>query len=79
MAPAKFVGTSSKPHKAKGKGNEDLEPWLVRLLDPHLHIQFHEWKHRGRPVVLFQIPPATHCPVAFKGERYIRSATTKSP
>src|SRR5579884_2425617 len=43
------VGTTFKPRKTKGKGNEDLEPWLVSLLNPQLDIRLHEWRHRGRP------------------------------
>lgn len=75
----KVVGTTFKPRKTKGKGNEDLEPWLTRLVSPPLHFQFHEWTHRGRPVVLLQIPRATHCPVAFLGERYVRVGSHKKP
>ncbi len=74
-----MVGTTFKPHKTKGKGNEDLEPWLMRLLEPQLNVQFHEWKHQGHPVVLLQIPRATHSPVAFLGERYIRVGSYKKP
>ncbi len=73
----KVVGTTFKPSKTKGKGNEDLEPWLMRLLDPPLNIQFHEWKFRKHPVVLLQIPRAPHAPVAFSGERYIRVGSHK--
>lgn len=73
------LGTTFKPRKSKGKGNEDMEPWLVRLLDPQLDIRFHEWKHRGQPVVLLQIPRATHRLVAFMGERYIRVGSYKKP
>jgi ATP-dependent DNA helicase RecG len=73
------IGTTFKPPKTKGKGNEDLGPWLVRLLDPQLNIHFHEWKHRKLPVVLLQIPRATHRPVAFQGERYIRVGSYTKP
>lgn len=73
------LGTTFRPHGSKGKGSEDLEPWLVRLLDPQLNIHFHSWKHRGRSVVLLQIPRATHRPVAFSGERYIRVGSYKKP
>jgi ATP-dependent DNA helicase RecG len=75
----KVVGTTFKPGKTKGKGNEDLESWLVRLLDPQLNIKFHEWKHRKLPVVLLKIARATHLPVSFQGERYIRVGSYKKP
>ncbi len=71
------IGTSFKPQKNKGKGNEDIEPWLIRLLEPPLGIQFHEWNHRGRPVVLLRIPRATHCPVSFQRRRFIRVGSHK--
>ena len=71
------VGTTFKPRKAKGKGNEDLEPWLMRGLDPQVNFQIQEWAHRNVPVVLFQIPRATHQPVAFFGERFVRIGSHK--
>jgi ATP-dependent DNA helicase RecG len=73
----KVIGTSFRPRKAKGKGNEDLEPWLMRGLDPQVNFQIHEWAHRNCPVVLFQIPRATHQPLAFYGERFIRVGSHK--
>jgi predicted HTH transcriptional regulator len=39
------VGTSFNPKATKGKGNEDLEPWLARLLDPRVSFTFHSFIH----------------------------------
>ena len=48
------VGTSFKPAQAK-KGGEELENWLLRLLNPRLHFRFHELIYEGQPVVLLKI------------------------
>ncbi len=70
------VGTKFKPRKAKHV-NEELENWLMRSLHPQVDFQMHEWAHRGKPVVLFEIPRATHAPVRFGSEPFIRVGTLK--
>lgn len=65
------VGTSFKPAQAK-KGNENLENWLVRLLNPQLHFHFYEVTHEGKTVVLLEIPRAQGRPVSFQGVEFIR-------
>jgi len=66
-----IVGTTFQPALAK-KGNENLENWLTRLLEPQVHIQFHEFVHEGKNIVILQIPRASHQPVSFSGAEYIR-------
>jgi len=66
-----IVGTTFRPALAK-KGNEALENWLIRLLDPKFHFQFHEFTHEGKPVVLLEIPRAAHRPTQFHGVEYVR-------
>jgi predicted HTH transcriptional regulator len=58
------VGTTFQPAKTK-KGNEDLENWLTRLLNPRLHFHFYEVTHEGKPVVVLEIPRAQGRPVQF--------------
>src|SRR5271165_3291932 len=70
------VGTKFKPRKAK-HGNEELENWLMRSLHPQVNIKIHEFSHKGRPVVLFEIPRATHAPVRFGSEAFIRVGSLK--
>ena len=65
------VGATFKPSEAK-KGGEDLENWLVRLLNPHLHFHFYEITHEGQHVVVLEIPRAQVRPVQFQGVEYIR-------
>ncbi len=65
------VGTTFQPTLTK-KGNEDIESWLVRLLNPRLHFRFYEVTHEGRPVVVLEIPRAHGKPVQFQGVEFIR-------
>ena len=65
------VGTTFQPAKTK-KGNEDLESWLTRLLNPRLHFHFHEVTHEGKHVVILEIPRAHSKPVQFHGVEFIR-------
>ncbi len=65
------VGTSFQPAKTK-KGNEDLENWLTRLLNPHLRFYFYEITYQGKPVVILEIPRAGDKPVQFQGVEFIR-------
>ena len=65
------VGTSFKPAQTK-KGNEDIESWLTRLLNPRLHFHFHEITHEGKPLVILEIPRAHGKPVQFQGVEFIR-------
>lgn len=65
------VGTSLKPSRTK-EGNEDLENWLLRLLNPRLHFRWHEIEYQGKPVVLLEIPRASGKPTLFAGIEYIR-------
>jgi ATP-dependent DNA helicase RecG len=73
------VGTTFKPRKKKGKGNEDLEPWLTRLLTPRIDFSIHEFTVDTKPVVLFKIQAANTAPVAFSDCEYIRVGSHKKP
>ena len=68
------LGTNFKPRQAK-KGGEELENWLLRLLDPRLHFRFFELSYEGKPVVLLEIPRASGKPVQFQGVEHIRVGT----
>lgn len=67
-----IVGTHFDPHMTKGKGNEDLIPWLHRLLDPEPEMTLHEGQINGRRVLVLDIQAASHAPVKFNGEEHIR-------
>jgi ATP-dependent DNA helicase RecG len=72
-------GTTFKPHRTKGAGNEDLEPWLARLLSPRIDFKIHEFRHAGHPIVLFEVQAANTTPVSFSGREWIRVGSHKKP
>lgn len=67
-----IVGTGFQPKRAKGKGNEDLEPWLTRLLDPRVDCTIEEAEINGARVVVFRVGAARERPVRFSGVAHIR-------
>ena len=70
------VGTSFDPAATK-VGNEELENWLLRLLEPKINFQFLKTSIDGFSVVVLKIPRAGHQPVRFKGQKYIRTGSYK--
>ena len=68
----KIVGSQFDPYTTKGKGNEDLVPWLHRLLEPEPEMTLHEGQVDGKRVLVLDIQAASHAPVKFGGEEYIR-------
>ena len=72
------VGTTFHPSTTK-KGNEELENWLLRLLNPKIHFRFFEFSYDGKPVVILEIRQASHNPVQFQGREWIRIGSYKKP
>jgi ATP-dependent DNA helicase RecG len=72
-------GTTFKPRREKGAGNEDLESWLARLLSPRIDFRIYEFNHGDLSVVMFQIQAAIGTPVAFSGREWIRVGSSKKP
>lgn len=70
------LGTTFRPRLAK-VGNEELENWLLRLLEPRVEFRFIEWRHGPADMVMLEIHPALHTPVRFKGEEWIRVGSYK--
>ena len=70
------VGTSFDPHAAR-VGNEELESWLLRLLESKIDFRFFAVSVDGRPVVLLEIARAARHPVRFSGQDFIRVGTYK--
>ena len=65
------VGTAFDPHAAR-VGNEELESWLLRLMEPKIDFRFFRTVVDGHPVVLLEIARAVRHPVRFEGQEYIR-------
>jgi ATP-dependent DNA helicase RecG len=74
-----ILGTSFKPHKKKGAGNEDLEPWLARLLSPRVEFKIYEFAIGANPIVIFDVQAASNTPVAFSGREWIRVGSYTKP
>ncbi len=72
----KIVGTNFKP-KIEKVGNEELENWLTRLLNPKVDFYIFEFSLENKKVVLLKIDPAQNVPVKFKGIDYIRIGSYK--
>ena len=70
------VGTTFDPHAAR-VGNEGVESWLLRLLEPKIDFRFFTVALDGRPVVLLEIARAARHPVRFSGQEFIRVGTYK--
>ena len=66
-----IIGTKFKPFREK-KGNENLENWLLRSLDPHLYFHFYEFEHEGQQIVVLEVPRAHAKPTQFQGLEYVR-------
>ncbi|AII50850.1 ATP-binding protein [Hymenobacter sp. APR13] len=77
-APIAVVGTEFSPRTAK-KGNEDLEMWLSRMLDPRIDFRIVEFEYDGYAIVMFEIPAAEDRPVRFQNEPYIRVNSITKP
>ncbi|MRR13055.1 transcriptional regulator, partial [bacterium] len=71
-----IAGTSFSPGTTK-VGNEELENWLLRLLDPKIHFSFHDVIVDSVPIVLMEIDPAFRHPVKFRGHEYVRVGSYK--
>lgn len=71
-----IIGTDFCPSQTK-KGNEELENWLLRLLNPKIHFWFHELQIDDKLVVILEIKRASHQPVQFQGIEYIRVGSYK--
>lgn len=72
----KVCGTTFQP-KRKKVGGEELENWLLRLLNPRIDFTIHEFLRGGLPVVLFEIQAANSMPVRFRQEGFIRVGSYK--
>lgn len=70
------VGTTFDPYVAR-VGNEELESWLLRLLDPKLGFRFFAVDIAGQRIVLLEIARAARHPVRFSGQEFVRVGTYK--
>lgn len=69
------TGTTFHPETEKA-GNEPLETWLLRLLEPRVQFGFHSVDVDGKHVVMLEVECAPNQPVSFRGVEYIRTGET---
>ncbi len=72
----KLLGTDFKPKVTK-KGNEELENWLHRLLEPSVEFVIYEIECDDLSFSVFEIYSAKHRPISFDGKEYIRVGSYK--
>ena len=72
-------GTKFEPRTTKGKGAEDLEPWLHRNLKPGVEFKIQEIVHPDGRIIIFFIHPAFSGPVKFLEKAWIRIGSSKKP
>ena len=71
-----LVGTHFNPFEAK-VGQEDLESWLLHMINPKINFRFHSLRVNEKPVVLLEIGAAFRHPVQFKNTEFIRIGSYK--
>ncbi|MGN1343189.1 MAG: RNA-binding domain-containing protein [Traorella sp.] len=72
----KVIGTGFHPKTSK-IGNEELENWLMRCLNPRVDFKFTELEINGLNIVILEIPQANYRPTCFKDIEYIRVGSYK--
>lgn len=72
----KIVGTTFDPRATK-VGNEEVENWLLRLLNPKIIFRFLDAAVDGHPVVILEMERAYRHPVQFQGDEFIRVGSYK--
>lgn len=71
-----IVGTDFRPLQAK-IGNEELESWLLRLINPKVNFRFFEIEIQEKCVVMLEVGAAFRHPVQFKNIEFIRVGSYK--
>ena len=70
------VGTQFYPESVH-EGNEELENWLLKLLEPKIEFRFHQVTVDGLHVVVLEIARAALHPVRFSGQEFLRVGSYK--
>lgn len=72
-----IIGTKFKPSTVTYK-QQELESWLLQKTSPKIHFRFFEFRaNNNKPVVILEIPAASHTPVQFDGVEFIRVGSYK--
>ncbi len=74
----RITGTTFNPLTSK-VGNEDLIPWLQRLVTPKTKFDFIPVVVDGHNLVMMAVERAHRQPTQFEGQEFIRVVSTKKP
>lgn len=72
------VGTTFDPYAAQVKGNQEMLHWTAAGLQPNSGFDAHVVEHPSGRVVVFEVRPASDCPVSFYGTPYVRVGSSKT-
>lgn len=73
-----IVGTTFDYRKEK-RGNQELEVWLLQMVNPKIDFRFYETTINDNAVVILEIPAATSEPTRVGSTAYVRMGTSKKP
>lgn len=65
--------------KDKKKGNEELESWITRLLNPKINFNFYDIKINNKKIAIIEIKRAEYTITKFENIAYMRIGTNKKP
>lgn len=71
-----IIGTKFHP-KQKKVGNEELEAWLARLLNPRVDFRIIDGEIDGKYIAIFKTDAARNIPTEFKKQAFIRIGSCK--
>lgn len=71
-----IVGTTFRPSQSK-IGNEEIENWLLRMVNPKINFEFFSVEVKNHDVVVLRIERAYGHPVRFQETEFIRIGTYK--
>lgn len=71
------VGTTFDPYAVQVKGNQEMLHWTAAGLQPNSGFDVHTVEHPSGRVVVFEVRPASDCPVSFYGTPYVRVGSSK--
>lgn len=71
------IGTQVRLKNEKGAGQEELENWLLKMLDPHIKFEFISFEYGLNHVEMIRIEPGYSRPVLFQNISYIRLGSYK--
>jgi len=69
-----ITGTTFNPDAHK-VGNQGLQIWLAKMLNPGIAFSFRTVNHLDGKVVILEIPATTSAPIEFMGTAYCRIGT----